>query len=1230
MKVGYTFTLQFGFGVSKDSGFFIDTSNPIDPSNPNLMSLQFSATIPGFSATGRLGPFDVTATDIVDPKTGIGSNFTGTLSLGMTGPSTPSDGQLSLADLDSGMGFGDVVQASLSASAHVALQLTAGIFSAGTTSFDLAAAMPRIGTEFHLDWQFDPQTDDFEGLAPSVSFDDVELYLGDFLQNILGSVLDEIDTITKPLQPIIDILDTPLPIISQLAGRDFTMLDLVALFADDDDIGYIQALADVISLAQDLGGLTSLGSLAIPVGSFDLGGVSDLRTLTSLDEAAPVDESMSFDDLSGAEAEAGGSAGSFLKSVSDVSGGGFDIPLLDHPSTIFNLLLGQNVPLVTYTMPDLDVGFGFSQYFPIFGPLGAELAGELGVKIHLAFGYDTEGIMEYATSRDPADLLDGFYVSDRANADGTGPVQPQVEFYGSISAAAELNLLIAQAGVGGGIFASVDFTLDDPNGDGKVRFSEIAENAKRGALDIFDVGGELDAYLFAFLRLKLGFVTIFDDTLTIADITLLSFQNDPNSPPPTGSQSGGILTLNTPPGNDRINVVPVLDSSNHPIPGSVYVEAYGRQDRYDNVTEITDSAGGSGSDTITIDSRVTIPVELWGGSGNNYLIAGAGPTTLYGGAGNDTLVGGSGPDALYGGAGNDILSAGTGPATLDGGAGNDQLTGGPGNDVLTGDDGDDTLIGGGGDDTMDGGAGNDILQGGPGNDSMEGGSGNDSLYGGTGNDSMDGGPGDDYLEGDDGNDTITGGTGDDYIDGGTGNDSIYGGSGDDTIYGQTGDDTITGGTGNDYIDGGDDNDSIYGGTGLDTIYGGAGNDWIDGGSGADTIYGGTGLDTIYGGGGDDLIFAEADATGSGPTTDAKLIVGGVSSSDPPDSGTENDTIYGSLGNDTITGGTGNNLIFGLDGNDSIVGLGGNDTIDAGAGDDTVFGGGGNDSILGNTGDDFLDGGAGNDTIDGGAGNDTLVGESGDDVLYGDDGNDVLWGGSMQFASSAVTFPPGYDPSAGGQDPNTVFDSGYTPPLITPEAAAGQSIDGSPTDGNDSLYGGAGDDSLFGGGGNDYIDAGAGNDYADGGAGNDYIYGGIGDDILRGGAGNDTVSGGPGIDQLFGDAGNDQLFGDAGTLGLEGNLVPSTGIILPQAATFTLDVNGGTPVNLSIPPSTSPSGYATLDSLISAINTALTAAYSPNPSPVVVAGWAPSPIQAETRSKAGSHSFWSTETTRGQS
>lgn len=74
--------------------------------------------------------------------------------------------------------------------------------------------------------------------------------------------------------------------------------------------------------------------------------------------------------------------------------------------------------------------------------------------------------------------------------------------------------------------------------------------------------------------------------------------------------------------------------------------------------------------------------QVWGGRGNDYMIAGNRSMLFSGGVGNDTLIGGSG---------------------------HDQLWGGPGNDLLRGNDGDDTLISGGGLDRMDGGAGDNRL-----------------------------------------------------------------------------------------------------------------------------------------------------------------------------------------------------------------------------------------------------------------------------------------------------------------------------------------------------------------------------------------------------------------------------------------------------------------------------------------------------------------------------------------
>ena len=106
------------------------------------------------------------------------------------------------------------------------------------------------------------------------------------------------------------------------------------------------------------------------------------------------------------------------------------------------MLLGKNVPLITYETPQLNLSFGFNEFFPIIGPLGADLAGEIGAQAQFGFGFDTTGFQQYAADdfRDPSLILDGFYVSDPQNPDGTGPVVPQVELYGSIAAYAALDL----------------------------------------------------------------------------------------------------------------------------------------------------------------------------------------------------------------------------------------------------------------------------------------------------------------------------------------------------------------------------------------------------------------------------------------------------------------------------------------------------------------------------------------------------------------------------------------------------------------------------------------------------------------------------------------------------------------------------------------------------------------------------------------------------------------------
>lgn len=95
--------------------------------------------------------------------------------------------------------------------------------------------------------------------------------------------------------------------------------------------------------------------------------------------------------------------------------------------------------------------------------------------------------------------------------------------------------------------------------------------------------------------------------------------------------------------------------------------------------------------------------KLWflGGSGDDYVIAGAlndrlegadGDDRLVAGDGADRLAGAAGDDSLYGEVGRDHIVAGEGDDALAGGLGHDSLIGGAGRDTLYGQEGRDVFI----------------------------------------------------------------------------------------------------------------------------------------------------------------------------------------------------------------------------------------------------------------------------------------------------------------------------------------------------------------------------------------------------------------------------------------------------------------------------------------------------------------------------------------------------------
>ncbi|MDB5386251.1 MAG: cya 3 [Planctomycetaceae bacterium] len=139
----------------------------------------------------------------------------------------------------------------------------------------------------------------------------------------------------------------------------------------------------------------------------------------------------------------------------------------------------------------------------------------------------------------------------------------------------------------------------------------------------------------------------------------------------------GVLSIGGTSGNDQIRV---KDLGNGNVQVSLNGTSLGRF-----TPQLIRIYGGDGDDRIQVDSTARMPVELYGGAGNDSLTGGKADDLLDGGTGNDRLNGGRGNDILVGGDGNDSLS---------GASGNDLLIGGLGSDDLSDSDGENIQIGG--------------------------------------------------------------------------------------------------------------------------------------------------------------------------------------------------------------------------------------------------------------------------------------------------------------------------------------------------------------------------------------------------------------------------------------------------------------------------------------------------------------------------------------------------------
>ncbi|HEX2649809.1 MAG TPA: DUF4347 domain-containing protein [Burkholderiales bacterium] len=804
----------------------------------------------------------------------------------------------------------------------------------------ISGGLPSIQFYLHYDQQFGNAEITFDGKAqgtgieaPTVVIEDLSLDLGTFFTDFLKPVLDEVKTVTEPLQPVVDFLKTDIPILSDidilknLLNKDgqggVDVLDFAGTLLGNTKyasvVTAVNALAELIDLVNHIP--DDADTILINFGTYTFGGSgNDLRDSGSQMSLPNTSGYNSGQSISQNQSISSSTKG-FLSSLTrDPVQGGFSVPILTDPAQIIKLITGRDdAVLVMYDLPQLDFGVNFHKSVPLVFPLNMVLDAGFDVKVQLGFGFDVSGIKEFAQGgySDFAAIFKGFFIDDHI-VNGVDQDEVLVTAHFTVGASVGVSGII-EAGVQGGITGTFGFNFNDVdhNGplaggvDGHIHFDELKLMVQQqGILGFLDMHGSLDWFLQAFVwvGLDLGFfgkITLYDETFDLGGGNIVTFENHYNvSIPPNVAHIDGSGNLVLHMGSDASHRADGASAGYSDLDGTQaetydvsldedgthYLVSYNGTTTAFAASAVTgkivvnDAQGGN--DVLTVGEGVTAGLIFHGGDGDDRVsYLGTGTAQIFGDAGNDRIT----ANTTQHSNANRITVGGQTPkfdAQLDGGAGNDQITVtqvessvAAGNVYVNGDTGNDKIKTRGGDDVIFGGDETDLTAGKANGDIIDAGAGNDTIFGGGGSDSIKGGDGDDLIDG--GNETVI---------------IVRNADGSINAAASTGLTTLGKAVG-DTIDGGDGNDTIYAGEGFDTIRGGDGVDTIRGGAGDDNITGGAGLDVIFGDGANSASDGSASSRTGNDTINWAV---GDGNDTTVDAGTGNDSIILAGGNADAT------------------------------------------------------------------------------------------------------------------------------------------------------------------------------------------------------------------------------------------------------------------------------------------------------------------------------------------
>ncbi len=510
-RAGFKYDLSLGFGINKQNGFFLDSQN-------TYLNLDAGVDLGDtFSARGNLGFLQLDVENNPSSPTQVGANFQVKLNDIDNIPGAPDDGdRLTLKELKGQYQASNLYKTSFETNANLGLKAVTsfeGNAAIPSFLFDLNAAFPLV--KYENGQLSGPK-------QPNLEFKNMQLDLGTFISDFAKPIITTVNDIIAPVRPLVNVLNSDIKPLSQIGPiRDYfdqnkdkkvTLIEAGATLAGKKiDTRFLDAIEAVDKASQLLRELAVQdGTIKIDLGDYQVDfdatnpnadSQNAQKTNTKSPGASPTEQ---------AKSKTNGKVAEFLSTLQNMPGLSF--PILSDPGTAVDLLLGKpDVTLFAYKVPKLEFGFDISKEFPIYSipvvnvGVNGVLKGSFSAQANLGFGFDTYGLSQWKASgfnlADSYKVLDGLYVSDRENADATGPDVSELKLKASLGVGANLSLGVARAGVIGGIegIAKLDLLdVGEENGtsDGKIRASEIISRITN-PLSLFEINGEVNAFLDA-------------------------------------------------------------------------------------------------------------------------------------------------------------------------------------------------------------------------------------------------------------------------------------------------------------------------------------------------------------------------------------------------------------------------------------------------------------------------------------------------------------------------------------------------------------------------------------------------------------------------------------------------------------------------------------------------------------------------------------------------------------